>query len=152
MNGSIFLMSRFSIQSSGLKSRPSPAMRAGNSEASKRVISPIPDRPAIRASQFFSTPTPSGVTRPTPVTTTRRSSIRLIRALHPPSSSSLIIYQKRLLVENVAEAECTEGSRLLVDLTSVRDSGHIDGSGGIVNDINYPVVTDANPPFFIAAL
>src|SRR6202030_4489422 len=50
------------------------------SEMSKRVIGPIPDRPAINASQFFSTPVPSGVISPKPVTTTRRSrsTLRLI--------------------------------------------------------------------------
>src|SRR5688572_15186924 len=73
MNGSIFLISRRSIQSSGVKSRTSPAMRVGKSLHSKRVIGPMPERPAMRAVQFFSTPVPRGVTRPTPVTTTRRA-------------------------------------------------------------------------------
>src|SRR6266404_3771115 len=72
MNGSIFLMSRRSMKSSGAKSWTSPAMRDGKSATGKRVIGPMPERPAIRAVQFFSTPVPSGVTRPTPVTTTRR--------------------------------------------------------------------------------
>src|SRR5437763_823786 len=36
------------------------------------LVGPMPERPAISADQFFSTPVPSGVTRPTPVTTTRR--------------------------------------------------------------------------------
>ena len=43
-------------------------------------------------------------------------------------------------------------SRLLVGLAPVRNSAYIDGSGGIVDDINYPIVPDTNPPFFIAAL
>jgi hypothetical protein len=38
----------------------------------------MPERAAIRASQFFSTPVPSGVRSPAPVITTRRSKIRLI--------------------------------------------------------------------------
>src|ERR1019366_5147175 len=100
MKGSIFLTSRFSIQSSGLKSFTSPAIRTGNPEVSKRVIRPIPDRPAIRASQFLSTPTPSGVTSPTPVTTTRRSSIGLIRPLILHRVRDFIIYQKTAPVEN----------------------------------------------------
>src|SRR5262249_18105425 len=72
VNGSIFLMSRRSMKSSGAKSRTSPAMRDGKSDAGKRVIGPTPERPAINADQFFSTPVPRGVTSPTPVTTTRR--------------------------------------------------------------------------------
>src|ERR1035437_7362058 len=100
MKGSIFFTSRFSIQSSGLKSFTSPAIRVGNPEASKRVISAIPDRPAIRASQFLSTPTPSGVTSPTPVITTRRASIGLIRPLIFHRVRDLIIYQKTAPVEN----------------------------------------------------
>ena len=39
-------------------------MRVGKSAASKRVIGPTPERPAMSAVQFFSTPVPSGVTRP----------------------------------------------------------------------------------------
>lgn len=42
-------------------------------------------------------------------------------------------------------------SRLLIDLAAVRDSGHIDGSGRVVNDINYPVIANTKPPFLIAA-
>ena len=38
-------MSFFSIQSSGSKSRTSPAILVGKSDASKRVIGPIPERP-----------------------------------------------------------------------------------------------------------
>src|SRR5271167_2692981 len=48
--------------------------------------------------------------------------------------------------------ECTEGFPLFVDLASVRDSRYVDGSGRVVNDINYPVVANANPPFVVAAL
>ena len=42
--------------------------------------------------------------------------------------------------------------RLFVDLASVRDPRHIDGSGRVVNDVDDPVITDTNPPFVIAAL
>src|SRR5690606_5704233 len=42
------------------------------SEASKRVICPAPDFPASRLAQLVSTSPPSGVTKPSPVTTTRR--------------------------------------------------------------------------------
>ena len=41
------------------------------------VILRIPERPAIKASQFLSTPVPNGVTRPRPVTTTLRYSVRV---------------------------------------------------------------------------
>src|SRR5437763_1365257 len=72
MKMSIFFKSLRSMKRSGSKSRTSPAMRAGSAEASKRVIGPMPERPATRLSQFASMPMPSGVTRPRPVTTTRR--------------------------------------------------------------------------------
>jgi len=42
--------------------------------------------------------------------------------------------------------------RLLICIAPVRDPRHIDGSGGIVNDVNDPVIADTNPPFLIAAL
>jgi hypothetical protein len=45
----------------------------GKSSVAKRVIGAMPERPAMSAVQFFSTPVPRGVTRPTPVTTTRRA-------------------------------------------------------------------------------
>ena len=48
------------------------AMRQAWALASKRVIGPAPDRPAIRLRQTVSTSAPSGVTSPSPVTTTRR--------------------------------------------------------------------------------
>src|SRR5690606_23544633 len=54
------------------KSRTSPAMRTGKPEASKRVIGPMPGRPATIASQAAGTPIPTGETMPRPVTTTRR--------------------------------------------------------------------------------
>src|SRR5436309_4530102 len=72
MKMSIFFKSLRSMKRSGSKSRTSPATRAGRAEASKRVIGPMPERPATRLSQFASIPMPSGVTRPRPVTTTRR--------------------------------------------------------------------------------
>src|SRR5258705_549034 len=72
MKRSIFLISFLSMKSSGRKSRTSPAIRVGKSLASKRVIGPTPERPSTTACQFLSTPVPSGVTKPTPVTATRR--------------------------------------------------------------------------------
>jgi hypothetical protein len=53
----------------------SQAMRHFWSLASKRVIGPAPDLPAIRLLQVVSTSQPRGVTRPRPVTTTRRMRI-----------------------------------------------------------------------------
>jgi hypothetical protein len=38
-----------------------------------------------------------------------------------------------------------------MDIAPVRDPRHVDGSGRIVNDVNYAVVTNTNPPFLIAA-
>src|SRR5215470_1177584 len=64
--------SRRSIHSSGTKSFSSAAMRASMPLASNRVIGPTPDVPASMAFQFFSTPVPSAVMSPVPVTTTRR--------------------------------------------------------------------------------
>src|SRR5215469_15729655 len=46
-------------------------MRAGRSETSKDWMAPIPDSPSISFFQTRSTPRPSGVTSPIPVTTTR---------------------------------------------------------------------------------
>ena len=43
-------------------------------------------------------------------------------------------------------------AHLFIDIASVRDPRHIDGSGSIVNDVNDPVVTNTNSPFVIAAL
>jgi hypothetical protein len=41
--------------------------------------------------------------------------------------------------------------RLLVNFTPVRDPRHIDGSRRVIDDVNDPVIADANPPFVIAA-
>src|SRR5712692_9146236 len=48
-----------------------PATRDGRSETSKDWIAPIPDSPATRRPHTRSSPMPSGVTSPMPVTTTR---------------------------------------------------------------------------------
>src|SRR5690606_23711208 len=54
------------------KSRTSPAKRVGKVEASKRVTGPMPDRPARMLAQACGTSLPTGLTIPSPVTTTRR--------------------------------------------------------------------------------
>jgi hypothetical protein len=41
----------------------------------------MPERPCETASQFFATPVPSGVTKPTPVTATRRRSCWLLSTI-----------------------------------------------------------------------
>src|SRR5207302_404624 len=64
---------------SGSKLRTSPAMRVGKSVASNLEIGPIPDFPCLSPDQNSSVLLPSGVSAPSPVMTTRRSSIR------PPS-------------------------------------------------------------------
>src|SRR5947208_7442717 len=56
-------------------------MRLGSSLASKRVIGPTPDLPAMAASHDSLVPMPKGVTRPIPVTTTLRSTRCMIRDL-----------------------------------------------------------------------
>src|SRR5262245_47152495 len=76
MKMSIFLISFFSMYSEGSNPFTSPAMRQANREASKRVMGPRPERPAVSPSQFSRFPTPSGETRPTPVMATRRGEER----------------------------------------------------------------------------
>ena len=60
-----------SIQSVGLKSRTSPAIRTSYWLTSNCVIGPIPDRPSQTACQNSSGKLPTGVIMPTPVMTTR---------------------------------------------------------------------------------
>ena len=57
---------------SASKPGTSAAMRTGNSLGSNRDIFPTPDRPACRPSQVADAVSPSGLTIPTPVITTRR--------------------------------------------------------------------------------
>src|SRR6266540_5040303 len=57
----------------GLKSTHSPATLDGMRSGSTNVSSPTPERPAVMPSQYALTPTPTGVTAPSPVTTTRRT-------------------------------------------------------------------------------
>jgi hypothetical protein len=64
------------------QSRTSAEILVGNREASNTVVRPTPDLPATRFFQSSSTVTPSGVTQPTPVTTT----LRLPAAIRLPSS------------------------------------------------------------------
>src|SRR6476620_5666635 len=71
MKASIFLMSFFSMNWAGSKSVTSPAIWASYPVGSNLVIRPIPDWPAQIAFQVLSTPVPSGVTSPKPVTTMR---------------------------------------------------------------------------------
>jgi hypothetical protein len=56
----------------GSNPRTSPAIFAVHKVASKRVIGPIPERPAFNPSQVAAALFPKGVTAPRPVTTTRR--------------------------------------------------------------------------------
>jgi hypothetical protein len=60
-----------SIHCVGSKSFSSQAKWTGNSEASNCWISAAPDSPATRFDHDVSTSFPSGVTMPSPVTTTR---------------------------------------------------------------------------------
>src|SRR5215813_2865985 len=72
MKASIFLTSFFSMNCSASKPRTSPAIGVAKPLVSKRVIGPMPLHPAASAFQLASVPMPSGDTRPSPVTTTRR--------------------------------------------------------------------------------
>src|SRR5512140_512269 len=74
MNGSIRLISFLSMNRSGSNPFTSAAMVVEKSFASNRVIGPTPDVPARIASHVLRTPTPRGVTAPSPVTTTLRMS------------------------------------------------------------------------------
>ena len=56
-------------------------MRVGKSDTSKRETGPIPEWPATKACQFFSTPVPKGVINPKPVTATRRCSCSIVLPL-----------------------------------------------------------------------
>src|SRR6266545_6817138 len=77
MKVSIFLTSFFSTKTAGSKFLTSAAILAGKSLASNRVMGPTPDLPLTRQLQVSREPTPTAVTRPTPVITTRRFTIRL---------------------------------------------------------------------------
>src|SRR5512143_550675 len=70
MKGSIRLISFLSTKSSAWNPLTSAANVAANCDGSNLVIGPTPDRPARSAAHVGPTPIPSGVTAPSPVTTT----------------------------------------------------------------------------------
>src|ERR1700744_216302 len=79
MKSSMRLCSLGSTHWSGLNVPPAPSPRGtwhailvGRSSTLNLVMGPAPDLPARRPAQLSSTPQASGVTRPSPVTTTRR--------------------------------------------------------------------------------
>src|SRR5256885_12577295 len=72
MKVSDFFTSFFSIQSSGLKSRTSPAIWQAKAVGSNFVIRPIPERPSMMPFHVGSLPVPRGEIMPMPVMTTRR--------------------------------------------------------------------------------
>src|SRR5437879_2838982 len=74
--------SRFSIQRVTSNPLTSPANRVANCEQSKCVMGAIPLWPRTSACQVSSVPTPQGVTRPMPVTTTLRVTIHLSGDAH----------------------------------------------------------------------
>src|SRR5690606_11537480 len=65
-------MSLGAIHFEASKPLTSPEIRVGNAEASKWVIGPMPDRPAVMPSQLDARSLPSGERMPIPVMTTRR--------------------------------------------------------------------------------
>src|SRR5580658_10237240 len=72
MKRPIFLISLRSMNCAGSKFFTSPAIRQVNAEASNCSILEIPFRPSRMAFQLWSVPMPSGLSKPTPVTTTLR--------------------------------------------------------------------------------
>src|SRR5580692_1509719 len=72
MKRPIFLISFFSMNCAGSKFLTSPAMRQAKAVASNCSIREIPFRASRMALQLSSVPMPSGLSRPTPVTTTLR--------------------------------------------------------------------------------
>src|SRR5882672_3123573 len=72
MKGSILRASLDVRYSSTLNPCTAPPKRVAKALASKRVIGPMPPRPARMLSHAPATVLPSGVTIPSPVTTTRR--------------------------------------------------------------------------------
>ena len=77
-----------SIQTVGSKSFSSAAKCTGNSLASNCWMSAAPDSPAIRFDHEVSTSFPSGVTIPSPVTTTRRLPLSPATYIPSPPSTS----------------------------------------------------------------
>ena len=77
----------------GSKSGISPATLQGYSVGSARVMGPMPDLPFTRLFQYSSTESPSGVTAPMPVTTTRLLPIYIVILLG---------------IYDLQERECTE--------------------------------------------
>src|SRR4051812_2446528 len=72
----------------------SPAIWQAKPEASKREILPMPDRPARMSPQPSSTLLPTGLTRPSPVTTTRRRVIAAapkLQGMRKSGSSRLLV-------------------------------------------------------------
>src|SRR5437762_8477534 len=72
---SVWRASLVSIQSVGTKSGTSPASFTGRPEGSNRSMWRMPFRPSVTPAQNASTPVPTGVTGPIPVTTTRGRSV-----------------------------------------------------------------------------
>src|SRR6266545_3596329 len=72
MKVSDFFTSFFSIHSSGLKSRTSPAIWQAKAAGSNLVMRPMPERPSSNPRHVGSFPAPRGEIMPMPVMTTRR--------------------------------------------------------------------------------
>jgi hypothetical protein len=66
------LRSFLSMYWRGSKSRTSPPIWLGNGAGSKALMRRMPLRPSSKACQYVGAPRPRGVTRPSPVITTRR--------------------------------------------------------------------------------
>ena len=88
------------IQERGSKSFTSAAIRVFRLPVSKRVIGPTPLLPASSAVHVPSTPVASGVTRPRPVTTTRRPCMSETRV---PQGRNRTTLARPSNVENEAE-------------------------------------------------
>ncbi len=135
-NRSIFRALRLSIHSVGSKSLSSQANCTGNADASKSVIGPAPLFPAVRFVQNVSGSGPSGVTAPSPVTTTLRVvySVPPIYIPNPPST------RKISPVTNDASSE--QRNRTAVATSSgvpSRPSGVLERRNSVISSESTPV-------------
>src|SRR6266540_3751943 len=127
----------------GSKSRHSPATLDAIGSGSISVRGPTPERPAVMASQYASTPTPTGVTAPSPVTTTRRTLLphrRLLgdhqvgRLADGLDAGDLVIWDldAELLLEGKDDLDQVErvGVQVLLEASVGRDLVRVDAELG----------------------
>ena len=97
---------------SASRSSTSPAMRLRSAEASKRVIGPMPERPAFSASQNTGTPVPTGAATPRPVTTTRGRTVSPSRIVRDQTTSNENVFARLRLSMSSATSEACGMARI----------------------------------------